>query len=48
MTDIVTRPYSTGDVERLRGSVRVEHTLAPLGAGRLRHLFETREWVPAL
>jgi len=48
MTDIVTRPYSTEDVERLRGSVRVEHTLARLGAERLRHLLETREWVPAL
>ena len=48
MTDVVTRPYGTEDVERLRGSVRVEHTLARLGAERLRHLFETREWVPAL
>ena len=48
MTDIVTRPYSTEDVERLRGSVRVEHTLARLGAERLRHLLETRDWVPAL
>jgi isocitrate lyase len=42
------RPYSTEDVERLRGSVRVEHTLARLGAERLRHLLSTREWVPAL
>jgi isocitrate lyase len=48
MTDIVTRPYGTEDVERLRGSVRIEHTLARLGAERLRHLLETREWVPAL
>jgi isocitrate lyase len=48
MTDVVTRPYGTEDVERLRGSVRVEHTLARLGAERLRHLLETREWVPAL
>ncbi len=42
------RPYSTEDVERLRGSVRVEHTLARLGAERLRELLATREWVPAL
>ena len=48
MSAIVTRPYSPEDVERLRGSVRVEHTLARLGAERLRHLLETREWVPAL
>ena len=33
MTDAtVTRPYTTADVERLRGSVHVEHTLARLGA----------------
>ena len=44
----IARPYSTEDVERLRGSVRVEHTLARLGAERLRHLLETRDWVPAL
>ena len=31
----VQRPYSTADVERLRGSVKVEHTLAKLGANRL-------------
>jgi isocitrate lyase len=48
MTDTVTRPYSTEDVERLRGSVRIEHTLARLGAERLRHLLDTRDWVPAL
>jgi isocitrate lyase len=48
MTATVSRPYSIEDVERLRGSVRVEHTLARLGAERLRHLLETREWVPAL
>src|SRR5512134_3174652 len=48
MTELVLRPYSSDDVERLRGSVRVEHTLARLGAERLRELFETREWVPAL
>jgi isocitrate/methylisocitrate lyase len=48
MNQIASRPYSTEDVERLRGSVRIEHTLARLGAERLRHLLETREWVPAL
>jgi len=48
MTTTVSRPYSTEDVERLRGSVRVEHTLAQLGAERLRFLLREREWVPAL
>jgi isocitrate lyase len=48
MTEIVTRPYTTEDVERLRGSVRVEHTLARLGAERLRTLLAEREWVAAL
>ncbi len=42
------RPYTADDVVRLRGSVRVEHTLARLGAERLRTLLATREWVPAL
>jgi isocitrate lyase len=31
----ITRPYSAEDVVRLRGSVRVEHTLARCGAERL-------------
>jgi isocitrate lyase len=35
-------------VERLRGSVRVEHTLARLGAERLRSLLESEEWIAAL
>ena len=47
-TSAPTRPYSETDVERLRGSVRVEHTLARLGAERLRMLLAERDWVPAL
>jgi isocitrate lyase len=31
----ILRPYAKADVERLRGSVKVEHTLATLGARRL-------------
>jgi isocitrate/methylisocitrate lyase len=42
------RPYTIDDVERLRGSVRVEHTLARHGATRLRTLLAERAWVPAL
>ena len=44
----VARPYSAEDVVRLRGSVQVEHTLARLGAERLWHLLEERDYVPAL
>jgi isocitrate lyase len=49
MTDMtIERPYSPDEVERLRGSVRVEHTLARRGAMRLRELLEQEEWVAAL
>ncbi|MDQ5834204.1 MAG: isocitrate lyase, partial [Actinomycetota bacterium] len=42
------RPYSNDDVERLRGSLRVEHTLARRGAERLRELLEGEQPVQAL
>jgi isocitrate lyase len=42
------RPYTVEDVARLRGSVVVEHTLARLGAQRLRELLDREEWVAAL
>ena len=44
----VTRPYSEGDVLRLRGSLRVEHTLAQIGAERLWQLLRERRHVKAL
>jgi isocitrate lyase len=44
----VTRPYTSKDVERLRGSIHVEHTLARLGAERLWKLLHEEEYVPAL
>jgi isocitrate lyase len=44
----VTRDYRPEEVERLRGTVRVEHTLARLGAERLWELLRTRPYVPAL
>ncbi len=44
----IERPYTAADVERLRGPVRVEHTLAQLGAERLWHLLEGDEHVAAL
>ncbi|HSE47777.1 MAG TPA: isocitrate lyase [Terriglobales bacterium] len=44
----ITRPYSAADVLRLRGTVRIEHTLATLGAERLWFLLHTRKYVHAL
>jgi isocitrate lyase len=44
----ITRTYAAPDVVRLRGSVRVEHTLAAQGAGRLWSLLRTEPHVPAL
>ncbi len=44
----VTRPYAKADVERLRGSIRVEHTLAQMGARRLWELLHNEPFVPAL
>jgi isocitrate lyase len=44
----IRRPYSAQDVERLRGSLHIEHTLARYGAERLWHLLNTENYVPAL
>jgi isocitrate lyase len=44
----ITRPYSLRDVERLRGSMRIEHTLADAGARRLWKLLQTEAFVSAL
>jgi isocitrate lyase len=44
----VERPYTQHDVERLRGRFRIEHTVARLGAERLRKLLETEPYVAAL
>ena len=44
----VTRPYTAEDVLRLRGSVRIEHTLARLGAERLWQLMSTEPYINAL
>ncbi|TFG43107.1 MAG: isocitrate lyase [Gemmatimonadales bacterium] len=44
----IKRPYTDADVARLRGSVRVEHTLARLGAERLWDLLHTTEYVQSL
>ena len=44
----IARPYKKSDVERLRGSVRVEHTLANLGARRLWDLLHSEPFVNSL
>ncbi|MGB9067246.1 MAG: isocitrate lyase [Candidatus Acidiferrales bacterium] len=44
----VKRPYSQADVERLRGSVQIEHTLARLGAERLWNLLHSEPFTAAL
>ena len=44
----IRRHYTARDVVRLRGSLRNQHTLAAMGAGRLWHLLHSEEYVPAL
>src|ERR1700682_3110913 len=44
----IERNYSLGDVQRLQGSVIIEHTLARRGAEKLWELLHTAEFVPAL
>ena len=44
----VCRDYGLADVERLAGSFRIRHTLAEMGAARLRHLLNTEPFVPTL
>jgi isocitrate lyase len=44
----IERPYTSADVDRLRPSVQIEHTLADVGARRLWDLLTSREYVPAL
>ena len=46
--DGIERPYTAADVERLRGSVPVEHSLARRGALRLWELLHQQEPVRAL
>jgi isocitrate lyase len=46
--DGIERPYSTGDVLKLRGSVQVSHTLAERGANRLWQLLHEEPFINAL
>jgi len=44
----ITRPYGQKDVEQLRGSIHVEHTLARLGAERLWSQLHSEPFIAAL
>src|SRR2546429_5812599 len=44
----IVRPYGAADVDRLRGSIGIRHTLAELGAERLWELLRTEGYVQAL
>jgi isocitrate lyase len=44
----ISRPYSDVDVKRLRGSFKIDYTLAEMGARRLWHLLRTEPYVHAL
>jgi isocitrate lyase len=44
----ITRPYSAGDVVRLRGSIPVEHSIAKLTASKLWHYLHQKPFVNSL
>src|SRR6267143_345772 len=44
----VTRPYTAGDVYRLRGSIDIEYSLARFGAARLWQLFQEDDYLAVL
>ncbi len=44
----IKRPYTPDDVLKLRGSIKIEHTLAKLGAERLWNLMTTDDYVNTL
>ena len=44
----IVRPYTAGDVERLRPSLRIEYTVARVGAERLWHLLHSEPYVASL
>ena len=44
----ITRPYSPEDVLKLRGRVRIDYTLAQMGAEKLWHLLHTEDYINTL
>ena len=39
------RNYTSEDVRRLQGTLQIDHTLARIGAKKLRQLFEENEYI---
>lgn len=48
MSNDILRPYSEEDVKKLRGTLKVEYTIAKHGAEKLRKLFEDEKYINAL
>src|SRR5579863_296914 len=44
----IERPYTAKDIEKLRGTARIEHSLARMGATRLWDLLHSDDYLPAL
>ena len=44
----IERPYTPEDVDKLSGTIKIEHTLAKMGAARLWHLLHKDDYLPAL
>ncbi|MEI7669545.1 MAG: isocitrate lyase [Pseudomonadota bacterium] len=44
----IKRPYSAADVDRLRGTIAVEHSIARLTSEKLWKLFESEDYINAL
>jgi isocitrate lyase len=44
----IKRNYTEADVDRLRGTLRIQYTLAEMGSKRLWELLHTEDYVPAL
>lgn len=44
----IKRQYTPEDVIKLRGSLKIDHTLARIGAEKLWQLFESEPYIPAL
>src|SRR5271169_3703675 len=44
----ITRPYTRADVDRLKGTVQIEHSLARSGAEKFWKLLRSESLVPAL
>ncbi len=46
--DGIKRPYTDDDVDRLSGSIKIDYTIAQLGAEKLWNKFHSQNYVSAL